>query len=519
MFKQLFNGPRLVIFILAVALSGWLVTTVDGGLGGGWTFNVIRNWQENGFGQLHGRLVANPGGHDVVSRPDVYAGHRAASLYPAFVCAQLLPWPGNPLILYFVLCAIAVLVSTWVLLGRSPLAFTIAALIVVCPGYISWQTSLDPKLVCALAGFPFCAMVIAQLSRPRVSAWGFLGLFFLLGIYSTLNWTTALVLAMLFATLLVMRQVSWRHLAIYTVFAGTALLAVVTASVASKMGHGSEPVAASATHSALTELLRSYTWGNAGYGLDLSTKTALTRLIVVNTVGFFPVLLLLGWQAWRQRNGLRRSAFRFALPFCAAAGEILFMRNYFAHHPWMSCHFLLLGGVLSLCAWRNARSTEAAPTGEAAVGVIRGDFLKRGLAVLAAGVYGFVIITLVHQNNTSEFALVRFVRSETPRPATIVIDANRDPALMSMANRLPELLDRQVTVVTNFTGGQLSSGSYLLTGSQAPAAGRLGAANTNSFDHGSLIQSMLKWYGQHISHRRAGDKMNVADSYFLYERD
>ena len=517
MFKPIFNGPRLVIFILAVALSGWLVTVVDEGLASGWTFNVIRNWQEDGFGQLHGRLAANPGGYDVVSHPEIYGGHRAASLYPAFVCAELLPWHGNPLSLYFVVCASAVLVSAWALLGQGPLAFLAAALIVVCPGYLRWQTTLDPNLVCVLAGFPFCALVIAQLSRPSVPAWGFAGLFFLVAVYSALNWTTALVHAMLFATLLVMRQVSWRRLAIYTVFTGGALLAVVTLSVASKMGCGNGPVAGPAPHSALTELLRSYTWGNTGYGQDLSTKTAVTRLIVVNTIGFLPVLLLLLWQAWRRRNDLRRSDFRFALPFGAAVGEIVFMRNYFAHHPWMSCNFLLLGGVLSLCAWGNAGCVEAAPAGPAAGAMIRRDFLKQGLAVLAASAYCFFIITMAHQYNAGEFALLRFVRSETPRPATIMIDANRDPALLSIADRLPELLDRQVTVVTNITGGQLSSGEYLLTGVPAPVVGQLGAANTNSSDHGSMMQSMLRWYGQHISRRRAGDKMNVADAYFLYE--
>jgi hypothetical protein len=321
---------------------------------------------------------------------------------------------------------------------------------------------------------------------------------------------------MLFATLLVIRRVSWRRLAIYTVFAGIALLGVVTLSLASKIGNGNEPLAGREIHSTLTELLRSYTWGNTGYGQDLSTKTALTRLIVVNTIGFFPLLLLLVWHAWRQRNSLRCSGFRFALPFGAAVGEILFMRNYFGHHPWMSCNFLLLGGVLSLCAWRYAQSAEAAPTGEAAAGMSTSGFFRGGLAVLAAGGYCFFIITLAHLHNSSEVALIRFVRSETPRPATIMIDANRDPTLVSMAARLPEMFDRQITVATNFTVGQLSPGVYLFTGSQAPVVGRLAAASTNSYDHASMIQSMLKWYGQHISRRRAGDKMNVADSYFLY---
>jgi hypothetical protein len=257
-------------------------------------------------------------------------------------------------------------------------------------------------------------------------------------------------------------------------------------------------------------------WGNAAYGLGLSTKTALARLIVVNTIAFLPLLLFLTVLVWRRRKGLQRSGFLFMLPFCAAAGQILVLRNYFAHHPWMSCHFLLLGGVLSLCAWHRGQSGNGVPV-EQKLSFARIDFLRGMALVLLAGIYGYVVIIVGRQYDANEYALISFVRDHTSRPTPIVVDPTRDPELAGVAVRLTGLLDRRIVVTTNFTAWSASPKPYLLTAMQNPVAGRLVGANANSQNQEGAVQSVLNWYGQHISHRRPGDKPVVADAYFLYD--
>jgi hypothetical protein len=42
-------------------------------------------------------------------------------------------------------------------------------------------------------------------------------------------------------------------------------------------------------------------------------------------------------------GGYNPGHLRFFLPLLVAVSEILFLRNYFGHHPGRSCHFLLRG--------------------------------------------------------------------------------------------------------------------------------------------------------------------------------
>jgi hypothetical protein len=515
MFKCTFTIQRVFFFVVAVAISGWLVNLTDEGVGSCWTFNVIRNWQQDGFGQLHGRLVVNPGGYQAMDQPKVYAGHRAASLYPAFVCAQLLSRAANPLILYYLLTAAVVLWAAWVLLGRGSLAFLLATVMVLCPGFIRWQTTLDPNLVCALVGFPYCAFVITVLRRTQLTALSLVGLLVGLGLYSMLNWTTAFVQGMLFAALLVMREVCWRRRILYMGLSGGALLAVVVLSVASKMGHPAGQPMTTGHGSALLALLSGYTWGNTGYGLGLSTKTAVLRLLVTNIIGFLPLLLLLGWQGWRRRSDLKWFDWSFALPFGVAVMEILGLRNYFGHHPWMSCHFLLLGMVLSLCVWQGARSKAPMAAADGSALRVKSEGYLTGTIILVTGIYGLVILTIFHSYNANEFAMIRFVHSHTSRSAPILIEATRDPELSSIIDRLP--LDRRVTLTTNLTA-ELTPGVYLLTANPAPLTAHLAATEAvPGKDNSSTIQRLLQWYGQHIAHRRPGDKMEVPAQLYLYE--
>src|SRR5215470_6758243 len=100
---------KLVLVCSCVLLGNAVLQfLVDNDLGIGWPHNVIRNWQQLGLRNLGGGLVMNPGGHDVVSHPEVYQGHRAASLYPAFLVGRFFTWTGSHAMPFHVLFSLII---------------------------------------------------------------------------------------------------------------------------------------------------------------------------------------------------------------------------------------------------------------------------------------------------------------------------------------------------------------------------------------------------------------------------
>src|SRR5208283_3888384 len=334
------------------------------------------------------------------------------------------------------------------------------------------------------------------------------GLAGLVLLYSALNWTTAFVHAMLLATLLVTRAVTWRRVVLYAGIAGLAATAIVGGSLASKSAD------ALGQHTSLLKLLSGYTWGNAGYGVDLATRTAILRVGFVNLIGFLPAGLLLACY-FRPRSGqFKTEHLRFFLPLLVAVSEILFMRNYFGHHPWMSCHFFLLGLILSVGAWKQAEAPAPATVAEAPRGR---RFFVPALPLLAAFVYGLGVLMLSRTHNASQFSLIQLIRTQTGRADLIMVAADRDPKLAGMAERLPEMLDRHLVVVTNLAGWQAASGSYLLSASETPDLGRaINHSQGKIFPGLPWTKRMLAWYSRAIAHRRTGDKPDLDDSYYLY---
>jgi hypothetical protein len=502
---------RFLVFLSVIIGSVFLVYVVDGGLCMEWTGNVIRNWEDFGFFRLHGSLVYNPGGYEALSHPQIYAGHRAASLYPAFFFEHLFSPVGLQMMPYFVILICAVFFSIWHLLGRNERAFWTAAITVLAPGFIRWQTTLDPNLACALFGFPFCAAMISLLQRPVLPALWVIGLAGLVLVYSSLNWTTAFIHAMLLATLLVMRAVSWRRVFLYAGVAGLVATAVVAQSLVSKSA------GASGQHVGLFKLLQGYTWGDAGYGTDLTTKTAVLRVVFVNVIGLLPAGLWLVWNFRPQSGRFQTGNLRFFLPLLVAVSEIFFMRNYFGHHPWMSCHFFLLGLILTVGAGKQAEAPASTPVSDASR--FR-RFLVPALTVLAAFVYGICVLLIFRVHNANQFALVKFIRDQTRRADSIVIAADRDPKLAGLAERLPGMIDRHLVVVTNLAGWQATSGNYLLSASDTPDLGRAISYRQGEVSRGCPgLEKMLVWYSHAIARRRAGDKPDLDDAYYLYQKN
>ena len=494
-----------ILIVLAAAVgAAWLTSQVDNGMGPGWAHNVVRNWEQFGFFNLNGQMVVNPGGFQADTKPEIYPGHRPASMYPAFFCHHLFAATGLGFFAYYAVTAAMVLLSIWWLLGRTERAFWLAAMAVILPGYIRWQTELDPNLTAVLFGYPFCAAAIWLLRRPRLNWRQTAALFALIVIFSAINWTTVFVHAMFFMTLLVMPRIPWRNLFIYAGLTAVAGGGVVLMSVASKMAR------ADGSSGGLSLMLSAYGWGNTGYGAGMTTQTAILRLVAANVIGLLPLLGYLGWQMWRR--GFRRAATGLLglLPLLVPAVEALGMRNYFGHHPWMSVNFFLMGIILAMVAWKDRAGVATA-----------GDTtrLPVRLAWLAAVfAYSFVVLAAGHAHNDRELALVTFIRQHTERDATIVIRRDTDPALAELASRLDELFDRHLVVVPDAVENNLAgvpAKRMFLTATARTSEKML--AQTDGTDSTSpALKKLLDWYASHIAHRRVGDKLDIGEQYFLY---
>lgn len=494
------------IFILLIALLGttWLTTLVDDGLGLDWTANVTRNWEQDGFANLHGKLVVNPGGYEATTHPQYYAGHRPASLYPLYFIHHLTGVLNLDFLPFYLVVAGVVFFSIWQLLGRGPVAFWLAACLILSPGYIRWQTTQDPNLAAVMWGYPFSVVAFALLQKPRLQAGEWLLLGAATAIYSAINWSAAMVHAMVFMALLLHPRVARRHLFVYASIAAVVGVLVLAASLASKM------TTASGEHAPPSSLFQSYCWGNMGYGADLTTKTAILRLTAVNLMGLLPVLLFLGWQI-RQKHAFRRSkiGLLFLVPLAIPLLEMAALRNYFGHHPWMSCNFVLLGLILAIVTWQANRTGEP----EKAGAPVKAPWQFAALAALL--LYTSAVLAFYHIHNAAEINLVKFLRAHTTRATTIAVNPDTDPGLGAMVElRLPELFDRNVIYATIPTNAPAPV--VLLTAVESPRAGHL-IARSQATGGSPLMEKMLAWYSQTIAHRRAGDKLDFADNYFLYE--
>ena len=497
---------RIILVALVLVGASWLTTLVDDGLGMVWTHNVVRNWEQFGFFKLHGQLVENEGGYQVDTHPEIYAGHRPASLYPFFLTQKLFGgiWGTR---IYYALIAGVVFSCIWLLLGRTDKAFLIGGIAVLSPGYLCWQTTLDPNLASVLAGFPFCVIVIWLMQEKRLNAVQIVFLLMLIIVYSTINWSTVFVQGMLFATLLLLPKVSRKNLITYVILTVAPAALIVGLSVIDKMANEHQ-----SSSQGFAAMYGGYGWGNSGYGADLTTKTAFLRLLFTNFAGLLPVIFFLCWEIWRGRKaGSQKTGVFFFLPFLAAVFALALLRNYFGHHPWMSCNFVLLGMVLSLVVWKFTRNT-----GEP----MEKSRVKPGWqwAALAAGfTYGFIVLSLYHIHNGQQSVLVKLVRSNTMRSAVILITRDTDPDLADLQNRLPEPLDRHVVVLGKITDADAGiTNAFWLTSIKQGGHKLVGSTGDSGIDGPPLAKQLLGWYSRAIAHRRAGDRLDFSAQYYIY---
>jgi hypothetical protein len=477
----------------------------------GWPHNVIRNWEQFGLLALKGQLVQNPGGHAALDHPDVYAGMRAASLYPAFFIGRLFSWTGFHVLPYHILLSLAVLISTWYLLGRTDKALFIGGIVILCPGYIMWPAVMDPNDLSILNGFPYLALLWWRLQQPRLRAGDVIFLLALTVAYTALNWSTALVHGLIFVTFALSGRLSWRRLAFYTAAGAVAAGLIVIIGVASKL---SEPGRGSASQ-AFVQLLAGYTWGSGGYSDGSSTSTLFTRLAFINALGLLPFWLLWLWNWFPCLVADTGRAARSLAPFFIAAFEIAGMRNYFCHHPWMAGPLLLLAGVLSLLLIL-APMPAPAPIATAAL-TPAASCWPWIAAMLLTFAFGFAVFLVDRVHGQRELALISLIRAHSARGDEILVVKTRDPQLAGMAQRLPEQFDRPLLVLDKLPEPQAPpSGAVLLSATPMEGGWQLVGGISGPRHSIPLVENALAWFTKHISRRKPGDRLELAEAYYLY---
>lgn len=508
--KRLFVS--IVGVLLVLTASGTVRFLVDNNAGHGWPNNVVRNWQQFGFWALKGKLVKNPGGFGALSDPQVYGGHRPASLYPAFLVKEILPWTGEGTLAFDLVLSLVIFLSTWLLLGKNREAWWAGAAAVLCPGYTLYMATLDPNALALFMALPLAVLVLPRLRGPSLSAPILAMLFLALLVYSALNWTAIFGHGMIAACLLAAPKPQKRRVLLYIAVAGLSSMLVVALSLAQKFGGGH----GTGSGPSLRDILGGYGWGSSGYGTWLTTGKAAVRLLFVSVAGLLPLSLAgLYLIAKRAKRAGPRWWTMFA-PLGVAVLGITGLRNYYGHHPWMAAPMLVMGVILSL--WlleERAASGTPAP----------GEPVRRGLlapTVFLAGCFVYATaVTLAYRSHNAPFlALVSLVREHTTRSDTIVLLRKQDPKMAEDAKIMEEYLDRRV-VVLDQPGDTDGMKQRVFVVSMGEVQKRPLVAHTSPSRMASwpLVRELLAWYAGRVARRTTHEQHFPQGVYYLYALD
>jgi hypothetical protein len=496
--------PRFILLVLlALTASGIMFYLADGNLASGNMHNVVRNWEQYGLLTLKGKLVTNPGGYEALTRPEVYKGHRAASLYPVFFIKRLFAWTGAGTLAVHVVLSLTLLLSIWFLLGKSRVAWLAGAAAILCPGYIHDQTYyLDPNAIALLMGLPFAAIILPLLVRPSLSPMALAALLLTIAAYTMLNWTTAFVHGMLLAYLVASRQISKRRLGLYVALAGVNLILVAGISVLDKRGGAG-----------FKDFLGWYLWGSGGYGTYLTADRAVVRLLFVGTAGLLPLLLVYGYVLAQRAKWNSKEPWVAFLPLGAAVLGVGVMRNYFGTVPWMAAPAFLAALVLSMRLMVEGKNgTSTVPDTQVGRKMLAPVAFLAGCFVYASGT-----IVVASLKDSEARALVTLVRAHTARSDTIVL-VDTDPRLAGIAGGVADFADRRVVVLNDLSAGEYIGGrAFLLSTSGEVKLPLLAKTSQPALASWPLVRDLLALYSTRVARRLPGDQGLRPGTCYLYE--
>lgn len=497
------TGWLLALCAVLLICNTALEWVVDENEGISWPGNVLRNWRDYGFEKLEGNLAKNPGGYGLPENPEIYAGHRPFTLYPVFAMQQLF---GSRLGIasFFALLSALVFASMAYLLGWNERSFLVSGISILTPGYLLWPKILDPNTTAALLGAGYAALMWWKFRQPKLSWTDLLLLASGTLVFTSLNWTTALIHGQLFCFLLA-QKVPLRRLAIYIAMGALALAPVVLASVRAKMA------GQSTSGGGLAAFLGIYAWGNVeGYSEGSRTSVLLVRYAFINTLALAPLWLVLAvtWVG-RARKSLGSAILSLA-PLFMALIQTLALRNYFCHHPWMASPFLLLGAVLSLSVLFTMEPKEE---------TIGSYFtLRKPLSWVAiAATFSFTLLILVsYRINRSALDQMRdVVQRGTERSTEVVVSRETSPELA--AHDTADFLDRRLTVVPTLSEARDLAGPRVLLSTEELSEDWSLVAKSSP-PSGALFRYLhipLTWFQNKVSRRQA-TRVSPPRAYFLY---
>jgi hypothetical protein len=502
------RGIAVIGLIAAVNALSFLQQMPDHDLTG-WDARVLRNWDQYGYGALHGRVVINPGGIRPGEKVQVYPGYRGFSLLPLYVLYSTTGSLWYSRLVFLVLLSTALSLSIWWMLDLSATGLVAAAALCMSPGFVRWGIAWDPVPGSVLFGVPVIMGLVhvanpdTHPKSPLLLAAGTL----LTVLYAQTEWGAVFALFIGWWALLVML---WRGHRLRLGLVTMALLIGVQLGtillMRQKLGH--DP--SSHGFRELVAYYREYNFGKGGYGKgQITWPLALKRLAVVWSVGLAPlwiVIALIVGHTWPRR----RSAVALRLlPLAAAVLTGLAMRNSMAEHQWISCSFVGLGILVSLqLLWQVTPDNSTEPT--ARLTTESPWFLVVLLVFTTA--YGRIIGGINCVKDARVNALISLVDNHTPRSATVCL--GRDLEGQFSVDRRP-MLDRHLCSLSTGLENGAGQPSFIVDSKAMPDYGVLVATAKSRDD--PLWTRLLGWYTEHVTQRKQAEFLQ-SDQYFLYKR-
>ncbi|MGO8763793.1 MAG: hypothetical protein ACLQSR_01505 [Limisphaerales bacterium] len=480
--------------------------------GGSWGQSVLLNWHDFGFFNLKGQLAYNPGGYGLPGHPDIYSGHRAYGLYPAYFMDWIFGDCEGGLAFFLFFSAIVGL-SVWFLLGCGVIGTITAALVVFSASFLRMVPTLDLFDIPVLFGIPFLFRVRELLNREKMTPASLVILLFIVFLYIPLNWTTIVALGITLAYLTVARPINFKRILGFASLLAVGSIVILAISLASKVGGNSR----TGTVAHFLFFYHHYLIGPGGYDdQGMTWIKAVSRLTVVNLIALLPLWLVFFWKIARiarSEKTISKNLLLCLSPLLVAIFFIAVLRNYFAHHPWMSGPVLIYGVVFSLRLLLDRQ-------GEGQITGARHFWGRIAVPILAGFIYGMIVLAWLNANAADVDSVLKLARENTPRKS-IIFYSPSDSGFAPNADRFAIIIDRQVVPLTDsnsipqelqYPGGE----KFYITSHVLPENPNWLARTENEKTPG-IIASTLNWYRKHISRRAPGDRIEMPGGLYLYK--
>jgi hypothetical protein len=500
----MFNPARLMfVCCIFVALGSALLylsapLSLKQGL---WTHEVLENWNDYGLWNLKGKLVTNPGGADVLTKPKSYAGHSPVIFYLAFVVRKIAGAFGG--VTFFVLLTLSIAVSIFFLLGRDAFALLAACTSVLSMGYARTTIILDPVPIPVSLGIPYSLFVIKVLGRERLSVLSWMSLASVTAGYAILNWTTAFLFAALAGFLFVWLKGRVGRWLGFVFTAGLGAVAIGGFLYLQKAGSGA---------SGGQSFYNLYLFGPIGYdGSPMTWTRAGIRLASATVIGLFPLLLVHAWQLYRCATQRGLACLSSLLPVLFAIIAVCGMRNYFAHHQWMAPPVLMTSIVLSMRLLKTPTFNHSLLDAATRLRLRSADF-----AIVGASLAYACLIAVASGANIQQDDFIQLIKNNSSRSDFIAFSAARDPWIAANKIRLEEACDRKF-VELNRDRPLRPPVQHLLTAVEYPAPAKWKARSSSAPGTGQpIVEKLLTFYRTYIAARKPGDRMEIP-TFYLYD--